>query len=216
MENVTIDNLGVINLKEKVMVSDPCYGLNTWCQGVLENVLPGEYQCFLECTDMKEWGNRVSAITVTHSDYVGKTYEYEDESFEVGVDSGQAGIYDYEYYSKFHCDAKETHHCDDGWYGRACNLTFRIIENPNYKPFDRSKYDMNNMKSLIQYCHDQLDWSHSIKGREKIEELYGGLIDKSGFVSSSGFGDGGYSCMTSKNEEGKIVSIQVRFIFEDD
>ena len=32
-----------IKLGNKVMVSDPCYGLDTWCQGVLENVLPGNY-----------------------------------------------------------------------------------------------------------------------------------------------------------------------------
>ena len=51
-----------IQLGEKVMVSDPCYGLNTWCQGVLENVLPGDYRCNIEYSDEGDWGMRVSAI----------------------------------------------------------------------------------------------------------------------------------------------------------
>ncbi len=29
-----------IELGDKVMVSDPCYDLDIWCQGVLENVKP--------------------------------------------------------------------------------------------------------------------------------------------------------------------------------
>ena len=34
-----------IKLNSKVMISDPCYGLNTWCQGIIEGVLPGNYNC---------------------------------------------------------------------------------------------------------------------------------------------------------------------------
>ena len=106
MDIVKTENKGIITLNDKVMVSDPCYGLNTWCQGVLENVLPGQYDCNVEYSDEGDWGTRVSAIEVTHVDYDRCTLDEELEKFEVGVDSGQAGIFDYEYYAKYHMDAK--------------------------------------------------------------------------------------------------------------
>ena len=124
MNNITIENKGTITLGEKVMVSDPCYGLGTWCQGVLENVLPGVYDCNVEYSDEGDWGTRVSAIEVTHESCRGKFIALECEDFEVGVDSGQAGIFDYEYYVKYHMDATEREHVDDDWYDMVCDLTY--------------------------------------------------------------------------------------------
>jgi hypothetical protein len=110
-----------IRLGNKAMVSDPCYGLNTWCQGILENVLPGIYNCTVEYSDTGDWGERVSAIEVTHTDC--GIYRYERENFVVGVDSGQAGIFDYEYYCQYHTDYNDRNHVDDDWYGRVCDIT---------------------------------------------------------------------------------------------
>ena len=124
MENVTKTYKGTIRLGSKVMVSDPCYGLNTWCQGVLENVLPGTYDCYVEHSDEGDWGIRVSAIEITHISYKDKPIEYIDpQDFEVGVDSGQAGIFDYKYYKKYHSDAKERPHVDDNWYDTVADIT---------------------------------------------------------------------------------------------
>ena len=110
-----------IRLGNKVMVSDPCYGLNTWCQGVLENVLPGIYDCRVEYSDEGAWGERVSAIEVIHADCGIRIYEEAD--FEVGVDSGQAGVFDYEYYCKYHTDDNDRNHVDDDWYDKVYDIT---------------------------------------------------------------------------------------------
>ena len=40
-----------ITLSENVMVSDPCYSLDTWCQTKLNNVLPGIYNVQVEKSD---------------------------------------------------------------------------------------------------------------------------------------------------------------------
>ena len=193
------------------MVSDPCYGLNTWCQGVLDNILSGEYECVVEHSDEGEWGTRVSAIEVRHKDYKDKFIIMDPESFEVGVDSGQAGIFDYEYYEKYHSDCKEIPHVDDNWYDNVGNKTFTQTKNPNYEPF--------------KFFLDE-PWEDEIKRRieyEKSEksELYLGkfdanTIDNLGFVSSSGYGDGGYTCWTARNDNNQIVGIRVEFITEDD
>lgn len=191
-----------IRLGNKVMVSDPCYGLGTWCQGILENVLPGNYNCEVEYSDEGDWGERVSAIEVVHENYDRST-EFEPENFEVGVDSGQAGIFDYDYYTKYHSDSTVRDHVDDDWYDRVCNLTCINVKNPNYEEFD---WDADNCFERYQ------KYSGSEKCFKYIQKLTANSIDERGFVSSSGFGDGGYICWTSRDNDGHIIAIRVEFI----
>ena len=83
-----------ITLSENVMVSDPCYSLDTWCQTKLNGVLPGLYNVEVEKSDQGDWGTRVSGITILHESITddGVSLEWEDHS-ECGVDSGQCGIF---------------------------------------------------------------------------------------------------------------------------
>jgi hypothetical protein len=57
-------------------------------------------------------------LTAIHSDYNGHSVIVK-ASFEVGVDSGQAGIYDEDYYRQYHSEDD----CNDDWYGDICDLT---------------------------------------------------------------------------------------------
>lgn len=119
MENVKEISKGFIILGGKVMVSDPCYEMGVWCQGVIDNMLKGIYKCDLEMCD-GVWGPRVSAIQVTHVDYANKFLAYNCE-FNICVDSGQAGIFDYGYYEKHH-NGKT----DDEWYDAICDKTISM------------------------------------------------------------------------------------------
>lgn len=159
-----------IKLGNKVMVSDPCYGLNTWCQGVLENVLPGTYDCEVEYSDEGDWGTRVAAIEVTHIDYDG-IIRFEPEYFEVGVDSGQAGIFDYDYYCEYHDDTDKYPHVNDDWYEMVCHIT--------------------------------------------LSRAQSGTVEDYGLVSSSGYGDGGYTCYTARERNGYIIAIRIEFITDE-
>jgi len=80
-----------ITLSENVMVSDPCYSLDTWCQTKLNGVLPGKYNVDVQKSDEGDWGTRVSSITIIHENYED-TDDWEQHS-ECGVDSGQCGIF---------------------------------------------------------------------------------------------------------------------------
>ena len=215
MNNITIENKGTITLCEKVMVSDPCYGLGTWCQGVLENVLTGVYDCNVEYSDEGTWGTRVSAIEVTHESCKGKFIALNLEDFEVGVDSGQAGIFDYEYYAKYHMDATERPHVNDDWYDMVCDKTLTYIPNPDYEEFVWDDTD-DTVEKLREQWKAFEDYRESIKSAKRLCKSDGNTTDGFGLVSSSGFGDGGYNCWTAKNEDGKIVTIRVEFITEDD
>ena len=84
-----------ITLSENVMVSDPCYSLDTWCQTKLKNVYPGEYNVDIQKSDEGAWGTRVAVLQVVHKGFI---MECEDETnweqhSECGVDSGQCGIF---------------------------------------------------------------------------------------------------------------------------
>ena len=109
-----------ITLGNKVVVSDPCYELDTWCAGTLNNVLPGEYKCDI-VKENNRWGERVSHLYAVHNDYNVKLKEINEmQDFEVGVDSGTAGIFDYDYYALYHLGKT-----DDQWYDhRICNAFY--------------------------------------------------------------------------------------------
>ena len=215
MNNMTTENKGIITLGDKVMVSDPCYGLGTWCQGVLENVLPGQYDCNVEYSDEGDWGTRVSAIEVTHVDYDRCILDEELEKFEVGVDSGQAGIFDYEYYAKYHMDVTDRPHVNDDWYDMVGNLTYTHTPNPDYEEFHWENTD-DSFENLLEKFKAFDEYRESIKSQKYLSKLDGNTTDGFGLVSSSGYGDGGYYCWTCRNEEGKVVSIRVEFIGEDE
>lgn len=132
-----MEYIGRFSLGNKVMVSDPCYKTGTWCQGVLENVRAGFWDAYIKIIDKGNWGNRVAELVVINLDYNG---EYdglksedinEHQEFEVGVDSGTAGIFDYEYYCKYHNENT----VDDDWYDTQIHHQFF----PSYDSSDWQK-----------------------------------------------------------------------------
>lgn len=123
-----------IILSENVIVSDPCYSTDVWCQLKLNNVLPGTYNVDVQFSDEGEWGNRVSNLTILHESIVddGISFEWEDRD-SVGVDSGQCGIFcETTYRNDIVAESIVTPPNDfkisgksegDLWYEKMCNFT---------------------------------------------------------------------------------------------
>lgn len=125
-----------INLGETVMVSDPCYSEEIWCQKVVENVLPGEYIVKVRKVETDGWGTRCSALIAVHKDYQFKEIKWELEvEGNIGVDSGQCGIFSIDTFRKDGLDVinpKYTQYGDfflpienpgDDFYFKMCRLT---------------------------------------------------------------------------------------------
>lgn len=120
--------IGEFHLGDKVVVSDPCYKLDTWCSEVVENVKSGLWSSFIKKSDEGMWGIRVSELTANHNDY--KLNNWEHYSSNIGVDSGQAGVFDFEYYRRDE-HAKPSAFIDEEtqkeegekWYSACCDLT---------------------------------------------------------------------------------------------
>lgn len=160
--------VGEFNIKSgKVFVSDPCYSRGTWCMGELDNVQNGKWQAEVIAVDEGMCGTRNGALIASYGNrQISKSCpNWKKQNFEVGVDSGQAGIFDDAGFKSEDDDYGNT----NSWYRRCCDLT-------------------SNKKCA-------------------------GIIEKSGVVSSSGFGDGSYDCYVIKKGK-KIVAIKIDFCLD--
>lgn len=224
---------GQIKIEDKLVVSDPCYTLNTWCMAVLENVLPGNYKCFLEKTEEGSVSEILSEILIVHENYkINKEDVNNWEDYDIGVDSGQAGFYNYSYFKQY----SDMRNLDEArwreeYYTPICDLTYHIEENLNYKKEVKEYedkinqleeelliYDKENDKYIElnkEFC-SLLSSKINIETRRYFYVSDGGILKEKAFVSSSGYGDGGYNCYTKKNEDGKIIAAKVIFIGEEE
>lgn len=128
-----MEYIGRFSLGTKVMISDPCYGINTLCQGVLKNIRAGFWDAYIKMCDESTWGNRVAELIAISLDY-NDEYEgincseiNEPQSFKVGVDSGTAGIFDYDYYCKYHNESN----ANDEWYNKQICEQFSPSDDSN-------------------------------------------------------------------------------------
>lgn len=120
-----------ILLSDKVRVSDPCYDNDVWCKTMLTDVLPGEYEVTVDRHDDESWGNRISQLQVVHKDYKHKNLVWNEHS-EIGVDSGQAGVFCESTYRNDTVDIKTPEsrfsltlndQPGDAWYEKMCKFT---------------------------------------------------------------------------------------------
>jgi hypothetical protein len=126
--------MDTIKLGSEVIVSDPCYEIPTWCQAVVRDVLPGNYNTSVEKTNLRSWGNRISKLRAVHVDYDPSRLAWKEFPADIGVDSGQAGIFSKESYRNDGYSETipfgdgEDLKIDDGgsgdkWYNKMCSYT---------------------------------------------------------------------------------------------
>lgn len=162
--------IGTFEVKSgTLMVSDPCYGPDTWCQGRLDNVARGTWQATVEQRDVSGWGTRNAVLTIQKvGANVTEDAQWQNATFHVGVDSGQAGFWDLPEYGWGEGECGDT----STFYGKACSGT--------------------------------------LDTRLQASAMNGGV------VSSSGFGDGGYTCSYLTDGSGEIVAARIVFIGEEE
>lgn len=207
-----------IQLGSHVMVSDPCYDTDTWCNGDLKNVLPGTWR-----TKAIYMYDRCTDLIAHHKDVPEPTFDkYEKTDIVVGVDSGQAGIYDYNHFAKMCKNEK--------WYESMCTSVSSMTM--PLSPLEQRCY--NELKQKFPNgeteSHDTLEEFFELRSVFKIKygidiihfkvcpnNLKVGYIeqlstDKHSVVSSSGYGDGSYDCYVARNEQGQIIAIRINYI----
>ncbi len=90
--------IGRFNLNgDRLIVTDPCYRRANGCNGQVENAAPGEWTGIvtIKATDSFLYNATLEAHHESHPlQDEPPTGAWEAAGFEVGVDSGQAGIFD--------------------------------------------------------------------------------------------------------------------------
>jgi len=181
-----------IKLGTEVVVSDPCYTIPTWCQGIVSGVKSGMYDTYVKRHDCGDWGIRSSMILVIHEDHQGDDLVWKEYPATIGVDSGQCGIFSRESY-------------------RDDSITERI----GLGDGDISFFGETPWKEMTEACEEEQGerWYISMCSRTLGDKRYG--VYDEGVVSSSGFGDGSYTLYVAK-KRGKIIAMCVDFAVEED
>lgn len=222
-----IVELSAVNFGPKVIISDPCYSRGTWCAGEA-NIKPGEWLPVVKQVD--DLGIRISNLMVTR---IGsKVISVERAPFEVGVDSGQAGIFCDSIYPLTKEDRGDFDD-EDTFYGKASKASsgenygevqkyFRYQEEIRFNTVFLNIYasvpveDLTESETLfMKTSQEKINFAKSQLDKGYPENIQAGVFE-GGVCSSSGFGDGGYSCYFGYDENKEVVQIEIVFIGEDD
>lgn len=115
-----------------IVCSDPCYTLDTFCQGVVENVKKGTWIAEVIETDEGSWGKRIAYLSIRHKDVEEPEANIDIMGFVGGVDSGQFGFFDKDFYRndesaenlpRYNFGEGFEIESGDSWYRACCHLT---------------------------------------------------------------------------------------------
>lgn len=116
-----------IKLGSEVICIDPCY--DDAALGVKLSIIPGNYYCYVSRVE----DARIASISVRHVDHTDVAIDLEYATAEsntrnyVGVDSGQAGIIDFNAWQAYVAHPKDES-VAEAWYQQACALTLSRLQ----------------------------------------------------------------------------------------
>lgn len=113
----------------KLNITDPCYNIDTKCALFNLPAENGEWSVIGEYEDAKDWGYRVKSIVAMRTDkfYSVDSSYWKMLSDDIGVDSGQCGIFDSGNYPQG--DSTGEYEDKNGFYGKVCELTLNDNSN---------------------------------------------------------------------------------------
>lgn len=232
-----------ITLSEHVIVTDPCYNIDTWCNGELTDVKPGVYHTKATFTDIDGWGRRCSSLILWHES-VDEPTNYEHTDIVVGVDSGQAGVVDFPYFETLDKDNNRK----EQWYDNIQTFTYvrqpapkhvlstineaKDLYNESFKILDRivKAKQEGNLKLA-----DIIEIDYNTKRSRISKLLRDNFLDEQSFIdhtlapmsvdqlwtdehsaiTCSGLGDGSYDCFIAKDGD-QIVGIKIDYFYDED
>lgn len=163
-------------------VSDPCYERDVWCCGTVDHCKLGTWEAGVLKTDEGEWGTRCAVLAVRHKDT--------GPDFNV-IRSGKV--------RKMTCKCVEQ--------------PFEVgVDSGQAGFFDDAFYQNDTIfeeQPTPGFAIGDLWYRHVCD--ITLSKMSAGVLPY-GAVSSSGFGDGGYTCYTHADENGVIDFAFIVFI----
>ncbi|MCR8978449.1 DUF4241 domain-containing protein [Brevibacillus laterosporus] len=121
-----IVNLGTFQITSgTLVVSDPCYECEQGISGIVEEAAIGTWIGIIDQIDTGDWGERCAYVCAYHKSIdIEQVTNWEACDFIVGVDSGQAGIFEHQIYRVDDSVIGETKFMpEDRWYSSCCDQT---------------------------------------------------------------------------------------------
>lgn len=232
-----------ITLSDHIIVTDPCYDSDTWCNGQLTNVKPGIYHTKATYTNISSWGNRCTSLILWHES-VSEPTAYEHTDITVDVDSGQAGVIDFPYFKGLEVDEAYK----ERWYDDI--QTHNYVREPipehllpiitkaeelhaqvqtTFSAYRKAKENGNlpladllfddylkRYSQLSKSLHEHRLDIQSLDDHKTAPMFVHTLwTDKHAAVTSSGLGDGSYDCFIAKDGD-QIVGIKLDYFYDED
>ena len=121
-----------IYLSKEVYLTDTCYDITTWCQDLLKNVKEGKWLVDYEYNKYDDGMKQEVILSLAHEDYgmaiFNDFYDEVKDSCILGVDSGTIGVFNKDYYEKYHFE----NDIDNDWYEKnICSATNALRRGAN-------------------------------------------------------------------------------------
>lgn len=218
-------------------ISDPCYDRETWCAGKLTNVLNGTWKAqVIKKVETHEYEGKVEAWAkgktfTDHSNVLIAVHESFDKSkvtiqrakIHGVMDAGCAGIFDDKFYKKNYTEdylqvGRLEYEHDRYAFNRESDLPIYESMAKEAKTEEQRKIYEQLCENIKNFQTKPVDYSKAKPTRDWYEiccdkvlsNTSAGVINN-GVVSSSGYGDGGYTTYAAYDSEGRVVGIKLRF-----
>lgn len=224
-------NLGLFTVTGDLVVSDPCYDYGTWCATVLKDVLPGEWQAKVikQISVERDDNGRIMELVAVHSEH-GANQKWVKLSEEIGVDSGQCGLFDASKYKRnyeqpYPLVGHLASYRHDWLFSQQRELAQRtkdLRKMTDEKLRLWSKEQMKQLRKNIKAVKaNTFPWSKTVPDTTtdwyKIccditkLDLSAGLVD-GGVVSETGYGDGSYALYVAYDKHHNVIGARIKFI----
>lgn len=179
----------------KLRITDPCYDDGTRCMGDVEDAADGLWEGFVIMRQSGFGGLRAGELLAFNIEEIRRPsaegLAWARMPFEVGVDSGQAGIFDWGSFPHGK-RGEDGHHNKDAFYDRCCQTTLGEDIHPRVQARRTQKgVCLHNRRPAA------------------------GPVDGMGVVSESGDGDGRYRCFVAR-KNGKVIAVKIPFLGDED
>ncbi len=152
MNKITVGEFEIVS--GRAIISDPCYDIGTWCAGVLDKVMNGTWTAYIVTN---EHGRVDKLLALTGNPY--RLLAWESTAATIGVDSGQAGIFDADHFKKDE-DVSSVARLgseivceDEPWYSICCDRTLNTEHSAGVIPYgcvSSSGYGDGSYRCYIQ------------------------------------------------------------------
>lgn len=211
---------------DKIRVTDPCYDMETWCAGTLENVKPGTWEAHVgyhkDALDT-EWGEKRLAEQQERINQMSEKPEADGDDFwkhyakteQMRLDKDRAAFearlgrvaYLHIVHSEDNAHFDHKSELDSTWVDSGIDVG---VDSGQAGFFDEFLFD--------GLCHDKAlkdaFYSQICDLTCERDASWGSHI--TGVVSSTGWGDGSYTCLVRRNDHGQAIEAVILYLTEEE